>query len=302
MWTIIVNPASANGSTGRRWPRTQQVLRSMLPPFRSYLTEGPGHAERLAHDAIDAGSEVLVVHGGDGTLNEVVNGYLKHPRHEETCLALLPHGTGSDFAKTLGIPRNPRKAALRLVSASERRFDVGLATFSAGGENQTQRYFVNMADIGFGGELVQYVDSHSKRLGGRLSFLRGLLATLVHYRNKPVRLSVDGDDAGERVVSSVIVGNGQYFGGGMWAAPTASPTDGWLDVVVIGDVSRREVIANLGRLYYGTLAEHPKVETLRARRLSVTSPDRLFVEMDGELCGTSPVAFEVIPGALRILV
>jgi YegS/Rv2252/BmrU family lipid kinase len=301
MWAVIVNPISANGSTGKRWPRTSRILRDLLPPFQAKLTAGPGHARSLAFQAVEEGAEVILVHGGDGTLNEVVNGYLSHPKHERTALALLPHGTGSDFAKTLELPRDPERAATQLLSGHEKRLDVGLATFPGPPQGANQRYFVNIADIGFGGELVQYVNSRSKRLGGKLSFLRGLLVTLRHYRNKNLRISLEDGETMHVVASSVIVANGQYFGGGMWVAPRASLTDGYLDIVVVGDVTRREVIANLSRLYRGTLAEHPKVQTFPARQLDVASGETTHVEMDGELSGALPVSIRIQPEAIRFL-
>jgi diacylglycerol kinase (ATP) len=300
-WVVIVNPVSANGRTGRDWPKNEPLLRRLLPPFTFWTTSAPNQATELAYQAVDQGYTTIAVHGGDGTVNEVVNGLLGHPKFEKMSLAILPYGTGADLVRTLGISHSLTAAAGQACSNVFRKIDVGLARFVDLSGNPCRRHFLNVTDVGFGGDLVRYVNSHSKRWGGKLSFLRGLLVTLFQYRNKRIRIGLDDRPPFEVKASSIVIANGQYFGGGMWVAPPARMDDGLLEVVVVGDVSRVEVLTNTRRLYKGTLAEHPKVQAFQARSLTLESEEEVFIDLDGELVGRLPVRFELLPKKIKIL-
>ena len=300
-WVVIVNPVSADGRTGRDWPKNEPLLRRLLPPFTVWTTYEPNQATELAYQAVEQGYATVAVHGGDGTVNEVVNGLLGHPKFESTALAILPYGTGADLVRTLGISHSLTAAAGQACGNVFRKIDVGSARFLDLNGNPCRRHFLNVTDVGFGGDLVRYVNSHSKRWGGKLSFFRGLLVTLFHYRNKRIRIGLDDQPPFEVKASSIVIANGQYFGGGMWVAPPARMDDGFLEVVVVGDVSRIEVLTNTRRLYKGTLAEHPKVQAFQAQRITLESEEEVFIDMDGELVGRLPVRFELLPKKIKIL-
>jgi diacylglycerol kinase (ATP) len=300
-WVVIINPVSADERTGRDWPKNEPLLRRLLPPFTVWNTYGPHQATELAYRAVDQGYAVVAVHGGDGTVNEVVNGLLGHPKLETTALAILPGGTGADLARTLGISHSLTAAAGQACGNGFRKIDVGLARFLDLNGHPCRRHFLNVTDVGFGGDLVRYVNSHSKRWGGKLSFFRGLLVTLFQYRNKPIRIGLDDRPSFEAKASSIVIANGQYFGSGMWVAPPARMDDGFLEVVVVGNVSRIEVLTNTGRLYRGTLAAHPKVQTFQARIVSLESEEEVFIDMDGELVGRLPVRIELLPKKIKVL-
>ena len=299
-WVIIVNPASANGRTGRDWLHNQSLLEGLLPKFEAWLTEYPGHARLLAQKARDLGFSTIAVHGGDGTINEVVNGLLCSSQGDPT-LALFPSGTGADLVRTLGIPHPLKKAVGPALKGSSQRIDVGLVQFEDLQGHPSQRYFINVTDVGFGGDLVRFVNSHSKKLGGKLSFFRGLLVTLFRYKNRTIRITLDNKAPFQVRASSIVVANGQYFGGGMWVAPPARLDDGILDVVAVGDVSKREVLTNIPRLYRGTLAAHPKVRTYQARQLELTSKEEVLIDLDGELVGRLPASFQILSQKIKIL-
>ena len=301
-WLVIVNPVSANGRTGSRWGRTEKILRRRLPPFDVRFTEAPHQANRMAAQAVDQGYTCIAVHGGDGTVNEVINGLMADSVSPEAVIALLPSGTGADLVRTVGVSHSLSQAADQAARGQPRPMDVCLAEFMDLNGMQRKRYFINVTDIGFGGDLVRYVNSRSKRLGGRISFLKGLLVTLFRYTNKRIRLTLDDRPAFEGKASSIVVANGQYFGGGMWVAPEARPNDERLEVVLIGDVTRSEVLTNIPRLYRGTLATHPKVRTFPARKVMLESEEEVFIDMDGELVGRLPVRLEVSPRKIRVLV
>ncbi len=300
-WVVIVNPVSADGRTGRDWSKNEPLLRSLLPPFTAWTTDAPHQATDLAYQAVEQGYPTVVVHGGDGTVNEVLNGLLAHPRFEDTDLAILPCGTGADLVRTLGISHSLTVAAQQAGGNVFRKIDVGVARFLDLNGNPCRRHFLNVTDVGFGGDLVRYVNSHSKRWGGKLSFFRGLLVTLLQYRNKRIRIGLDDRPPFEVKASSIVIANGQYFGGGMWVAPPARMDDGFLEVVVVGDVSRMEVLTNTRRLYRGTLSGHPKVQTFQAQTISLESEEEVFIDMDGELVGRLSVRFEILPKKIKIL-
>jgi diacylglycerol kinase (ATP) len=299
-WVVIVNPVSADGRTGRDWSKNEPLLRSLLPSFTVWTTNAPNQATELAYRAVEQGYETVVVHGGDGTVNEVLNGLLAHPRVEDTALAILPCGTGADLVRTLGIGHSLTAAAQQACGNFFRKIDVGVAHFFDLKGNPCGRHFLNVTDVGFGGDVVRYVNSHSKRWGGKLSFFRGLLVTLFLYRNKCIRIGLDDQPPFEVKASSIVIANGQYFGGGMWVAPPARMDDGVLEVVVVGDVSRMEVLSNTRRLYRGTLSGHPKVQAFQAQTISLESDEEVFIDMDGELVGRLPVRFELLSKRIKI--
>lgn len=297
---MIVNPVSANGRTGRQWARTEKVLRNLWPPFEVWPTMHPGHALDLAQKAVDLGFSTIAVHGGDGTFNEVVNGLLNRSA-DGIPLVFLPSGTGADLVRTLGISHTLSDAARQAVQGNAKRLDVGQIHFTDLEGRSVQRYFVNVTDVGFGGDLVRYVNSHSKRLGGKLSFLKGVLITLFRYQNKPVRIILDDRETLEIRASSVVVANGKYFGGGMWVAPEARLNDGLFELVIIGDVSKLDVLTNISRLYRGTIAQHPKVKTFQAGTIELTSEEEVFIDLDGELVGRLPARFQILPEKLSVV-
>ena len=299
-WIVIVNPASADGRTGRQWPENETLFRNLLPPFEAWHTTYPGQARELAQKAVDRGVTTIAVHGGDGTFNEVVNGIIDHSP-VPIPLALLPSGTGADLVRTLGISHSLSDAARQAVQGSAHPIDIGQVNFTDLEGRAVQRYFVNVTDVGFGGDLVRYVNSHSKRLGGKLSFLKGVLVTLFQYQNKKVHIAIDEKEDFEIRASSVVVANGQYFGGGMWVAPEARLEDGYFNLVVIGDVSKTEVLTNITRLYRGTIAGHPKVKTFQARSIELTSEEEVLIDLDGELVGRLPARFQILPQKLQVI-
>ncbi|MBI5585062.1 MAG: diacylglycerol kinase family lipid kinase [Deltaproteobacteria bacterium] len=302
-WVVIVNPASADGRTGRRWGKTADIFRRLLPPFDAVFTETPQQAGELALRAVTRGAETIGVHGGDGTVNEVINGLIEGAAPlKETAIALLPSGTGADLVRSLGISHSPARAAAQARSGRLRPVDVCLAEFVDLAGKPCRRYFINVADIGFGGEVVRYVNSHSKRLGGRISFLLGLVATLFRYSNKRLRVSLDEQPPFEVQANAVVIANGRYFGGGMRVAPSARVDDGRLEVVVVGDVTKAEVLTNIPRLYRGTLAGHPKVQTFQAGKVLLESAEEVLIDLDGELVGRLPVRIVTLAGKIQIRV
>jgi diacylglycerol kinase (ATP) len=266
------------------------------------MTDHAGHATHLTRAALSDGATTIVSVGGDGTLNEVVNGYLADrgtARNANACLAVFSAGTGADFVKTLPMPATPATLARCIREREPRTIDAGLCEFLDAGIRRT-RYFVNVAEFGSGGAVVDRVNRSSKILGGRLSFLIAILQTLPRYRNTRVVYQVDGGPPNELVVNDFVVANGRFFGAGLMPAPSADLSDGLLDIVIFGDINFRTARRNLPALRRGEHLSMEKVTAFRCREVTVRSTDEM-IDLDGEYVGRHPSRFAVVPNALSIL-
>ncbi|MEW6665687.1 MAG: diacylglycerol kinase family protein [Thermodesulfobacteriota bacterium] len=300
---FIVNPHAGGGAVGRQWPRIQTLARERLGPFRFDLTQGPGHATRLAHAATEEGAELVVCVGGDGTLNEIVTGMMneKGPEQPNALLGLIPLGTGCDFIRTVRIPRNPEEALEVIAASRYETLDLGRISYLNHEGRQASRYFLNVASFGLGGEVDERVGKTTKIFGGFLSFIWATVLSVLLYSKKTVRLRID-DSPEETVVAwNVAVANGRYHGGGMWIAPDANVSDGLFHITIIGDFSLPEVFRHLPKLYNGKLFQLEKVRSLTGRRIEARSEDRVLLDVDGEQPGTLPAILEIVPSAIRII-
>ncbi len=301
---FIVNPMAGNGKTGRQWPRLWEAIqRRWTGKIDFYLTQKPGHAVELTRNALKEGITCIIAVGGDGTLNEVVNGFLgtDGALQSTAVLGTLELGTGGDFARTLGIPRQAVAAIEWLLQARPLPTDVGKAVcWSLSGKPIT-RYFINILDFGLGGAVVEWVNSHSKTFGGTVTFLAGILINLAKYQNKKIYFSIDEQPLQAIVMNNFIVANARFFGGGLLPAPMAQVDDGQLEGVIIGDISRLTAVKNLGRLRKGTHLSHPLIHHFPLRTLRAEAEDTVYVDADGELIGTLPLEVSVIPAAIRVL-
>lgn len=299
---LIVNPRSANGSTGRRWPAIEGKLRSLLPPFDVAFSERPLHATAIAREAAGRYGCIALV-GGNGTVNEVANGLIAddRPLRADLTLGIIPRGTGADFVRTLGIPRDLEGAAERLAMGKVLEIDVGKVRYRGPDGNEAVRYFLNEGEIGMGAAASDRVNRSSKRLGGRLSFLRATLITALSYRPHLVNLSLDGAPAQQMLLTNVWLANGQYSGGGIHMAPRARLDDGLLDVVCIGRLSRLQTLIFLPKLRSGAFIDLPQVTYLTARRIEAESEVSVLIEVEGEAIGSLPATFELIGERLKVI-
>jgi diacylglycerol kinase (ATP) len=299
---VLVNPASNNGSTARAWPDMRRILSNAGLEFAEFLTTHPLHATELARDAAEQGCRVILYVGGDGTANEVANGIMQVPGAQRPALAALPRGTGGDFPKGLGLTPGPQAAAERILRGQTREVDVVASTFVGLNGQAEPRYYLNIADAGIGGGVSERVNRSSKRFGGFASFLWSTLASVATYRNPKLEVVVDGVTRHSGKAATAVVANGPRFGGGMMMAPRALQDDGLLDVIVIGDISKPDLLYSLPRLYKGTHLSHPLVRMYRGRDVVVESPEAVPLEIDGEYPGVSPFHAWIEPLALRVMV
>jgi len=300
---LVANPRAANGKARRYARKLGEFLTDAGVPVALRFTEGPGDAPRLAREAVADGADVVLAAGGDGTLNEVVNGLLSKPfsRRPATALALAPIGTDTDFSKTVRQTSEPREVLERLQRERRLAIDVGLAEFADLEGNPSTRYFLNIAEFGSGGAVVEKVNRTTKVFGGKMSFLLGILSVMPKYVNKRVRWRFEDGATGEGVVNNFVVANGRYFGGGLMPAPKAELDDGLLDVVVIGDMDWKTIRRHLKDLRQGTHLALKEVSFRRSREVSTLSDERALLDLDGELVGYDPIRFACVPKALDLL-
>jgi diacylglycerol kinase (ATP) len=296
---VIVNPTAGAGKTGREWPRIMEIFKGQGLRFEHHVTEAPGHAIELAREAAKKGHELVVSVGGDGTINEIVNGLYASGNLGDATLGIISTGTGGDYIRTVGVPRRYEDACLCILKSNKITVDLGVVEYSRNG-NREERLFVNFAGMGFDAEIVRRTTQQYKSLGALPSYLLGTLATLISYRNRDITLTIDGESFDQRVCT-VIMNNGKYGGGGMFTAPHASLDDGLFDVMIVGDLSKPDFLWSIPRIYKGTHLTHPKVTMKKAKEIEIQSAQPMHLQADGELLGQVPASFRVMPLALKIV-
>jgi diacylglycerol kinase (ATP) len=214
---------------------------------------------------------------------------------------VIPRGTGWDFVRTYGIPRRPEDAVEAALAGDVRTVDLGRARYRAWDGSAGESLFANIASAGMSGAIAKRANETSKALGGKASYLWATLAVFSRWRNDEVEVTVDGAAHRGRM-HDVVVANGRYFGGGMMICPGAEPDDSLFDVLLIGDLTKRDLLMTLPKTYRGRHLPHPKATLLRGARVEIETPEPLPVELDGEQPGTTPASFEIVPGALRLRV
>ena len=295
---FLVNPAAESGAVGRGWPELARRAAALGLRGDALLSDGPGQLGDLARAAVEHGASRIVAVGGDGTVNEVAQGLAESPQAE---LGIIPRGTGWDFARTYGIPRRLEAAVAVALNGNVRAIDLGRAAYRAWDGTDAVSYFANIASAGMSGAIAKRTNETSKALGGKVSYLWATFAVFARWRNDEVRVTVDQEHRTGRM-HDVVVANGRYFGGGMMICPEAEPDDGLFDVLLIGDLSKRDLLLTLPKTYRGRHLPHPKAELLRGANVEIEAPQPLPVELDGEQPGTTPVRFDVVPKALRLRV
>jgi YegS/Rv2252/BmrU family lipid kinase len=299
---LVVNPQSAGGETGRRWPEIRaEVLRAVGDQAEHAFTDHPMHAAAITAEALRAGFRRIVAVGGDGTLNEVVNGFFQVPggAPPDACLAIIPRGTGGDFRRTFDLNGSLRETCARLTSEA-RPLDVGRVRFTAPDGTPGVRYFVNVASFGVSGQVDRAVNSSSKMLGGKVSFFLASVRTLIGWRDQKVTIQADGGPEETLGITTLAVANGQYFGGGMRVAPQADPSDGQFDVTIWSGYHLKDFALKSASVYDGRHVRWAGTRTLRCRTLEARSDEEVLLDVDGEQPGRLPASFEVLPAALHL--
>lgn len=281
---FVVNPAAGGGKAA------SALARASFPgPAEVVHTDARGDAERLACQGGLEGFSPVVAVGGDGTVQEVVNGLMRVP--DPPPLGIVAAGSGNDAVRSLGLPKH-YDAAIRLAW-SDRSSTIDLGTCNG-------RYFLNVAGVGLDTQVAAAVNASEGRLAhGKLGYIVQALRELRHYVNIDYRITLDGETI-ETPSILVAVANLRYFAGGMKIAPNADPTDGLLDVWIGGDLTRLETLLLFPAIFVGQHGRHHKVTHHRVQTVTIESSEPLAVQLDGEILETLPAIFRVVPNALRI--
>lgn len=301
---VILNPASAGGKTGEEQLRVMKALeRSLGKNYSLCVTGRPLEATSSTRDAIRNGCELIVAVGGDGTIQEVVNGFFSEGQLLNPCcqLAIICSGTGRGFAQSLGLPTKLDDQFEIVTDGEARSVDVGKVSFHLADGKMGERFFVNECQVGIGGVVVKGVGTNHKRLGGLAGFGLVTLSTALHHRAQTLVVVIDNRLQIERPLLGVIIANGAYAGGGMCLAPHARVDDGLLDLVMIHDQSLIQRLKNFSRIYSGRHVESPLFNYHQGKRFKISSPEPALLEADGELLGSLPCTVEILPRALKII-
>lgn len=303
---FIINPASGRGATMRQWCDARKKIIALGIDFDELYTSRSGEASTATREALDHGVKFVIAVGGDGSLNEILNGYLDRDGHavnSSAAIGLIPSGTGSDFCRSVGL--TVPDAWLRALTESQTRLiDAAHAEYRDHAGNLVTRAWINVASFGLGGDVSELVNGWRGRLprwiGGRARFAAAALVALKRYRNVPVSVVIDGREL--RINSNlIIVANGRFAGGGMMLAPNSQLADGSLDVILTDDATRWDVVRELPRIQRGAYLNHPRVTELRARDVSIITERPMPIDLDGEMVGCTPARICALPQAIRFL-
>ncbi len=301
---VVVNPQSANRQTGKRWVEARAQLRRTLGDFGEEFSTQPLHATEIAAHAIKDGYDCIVAAGGDGTLNEVVNGFFEEGRliNPAAVLGVIPLGTGGDFRRTFGWGVDLKSSLARLQGEQTVPMDLGLLEYTSQSGEPNTRLFANVCSFGASGLVDREVNQTSKMLGGRVSFLLGTAKALMKYKDQTIQLSIDDRPSEEIRITTVAVANGRYFGGGMCVAPEAAPSDGLFDVTLWSGYGLGDFILKAKALYDGSHVKLPGTRCFKCRKLAASSQEEVLLDVDGEQPGRLPCKLSILPGALRLKV
>lgn len=307
---LVVNPRSANGVTARHFDDIAQAARDAVGECAHAFTERALHATELTREALRSGSDLVVAVGGDGTINEVVNGFFEpaqpgeppRPIRPGASMGVLPRGTGGDLRRTLGLDADVRRGA-RHLAGERKAVDIGRVDYTADEGRPASRYFINVGEVGVGARVVEIANRSSKVLGGKLTFMLASLRALSGWRDLRVRASFDGSPEEDLSVTTLAVANGRYFGGGMLVAPEARLDDGLFHVTIWSGFTLTDFVLKSGSMYDGShlRLQGTRTRTARTVRLEPAGAAEVGIEVDGERLGRLPAAFTVLPGALGMV-
>lgn len=301
-WFIIVNPNAGNGKGKKDWPRIEKLFEKENLPVTSRFTEKKGDAIIIARDAVLNGYRKIISVGGDGTLNEVINGIFTQDKIPTWIITvgMIPVGTGNDWGRMFGIPL-VYEGSIKVIRENKTMLhDIGAIVYHIDND-QHKRYFINIAGLGFEAVVVKKTNRQKdKGRSNNLIYFLNLITSLISFKKTLAEITIDNKKSQSRVFS-INVGNGRYCGGGMRQTPDALPDDGLLDITVIKEMGRIEIIRSLNILYDGTILSHPKVDGYRSTNMKVSTESLLYAEADGESLGHTPVEFSILPASVNVI-
>lgn len=300
---FIVNPVSANGRTAHNWIDIQNKLKVREMDYDFYVTQAPMEATLETRRALDKGYTTIVAVGGDGTLNEVVNGFFRHGEYinPHAHLGIISSGTGSDFVRTFGITHDFNLGLDAIRRNETRLIDIGHVAYTTQYRTRDERYFINVAGFGIDGEIVDRVNRSSKRWGGFASFLMSTIFGILTFQNKKVALTLDDNLIYVGGIICAVAANGRYIGSGMNIAPNAICDDGLFDVIIVEDMSKIGLLFALPGLYHGTHLTNSHCRSYRGKHLVANTVENVLLDVDGEQPGFLDAEFSILPRAIHLI-
>ena len=304
--TVIANPKSGGGRTRKLLPDIKTKLEAALGPVELVLTTCSGDATPKTRKALSAGATLIIAVGGDGTVNECVNGFFVDGKaiNPDAQFGLIMSGTGGDFRRTFDLGPTIDDYISTIAKGVTRGIDLGRISYKNWDGQDEARFFDNISSFGLSGIVDKAVNNAkiSKLFGGSFSFYWCTLTAMLRFKPQAVRIQVDDHFDEVFNINNAAICNGQYFGGGMWIAPSADPSDGVFEVVIIKDASFRNMLKDTGSIYDGTHLDNPRIVTTRGIRIVATpvNHEDVLIDADGETPGKLPATFEILPNALSI--
>jgi YegS/Rv2252/BmrU family lipid kinase len=300
---FLINPNAGNEGGEREWPKIKELVIKHELQYEHAFTEAVGHAQNIIQEKIKEGFRKFVVVGGDGTLNETVNGIFNQSAVASTdiYIGLMQMGTGNDWARYYNFDTDYEKAIQRLIIGNSCRQDVGKISYNAN-ESMKSGYFINIAGLCFDSVVVKATNLMKER-GRRTksAYLISLLKSLIKYRPWELKISIN-DEILEGKFLSISIGNGKYSGGGMMQTPSAVINDGYLDVTVYENMSKLKIVLNIKKLYNGKILEIKGVKSFRTKSFKIESKQKIFAETDGEIIGSTPYEISIIPDSVNVFI
>ena len=302
-WLIIYNPNAGikKGEADRE--KIGQLLEQSELNYKMFFTQSVNHATQLTQDHISKDCKDIIVVGGDGTINEVVNGILKQNKVpvSEIKLGVIPIGVGNDWGKMFDIPNDYEKAINTILNNKITSQDIGLVEYK-NGKSGNKRYFVNVAGLGFDAVVLKNANKNKEKgKSGQFVYFKTLFLSLLKYKSLQTKFTIDGNKIHSNLLSANI-GICKYSGNGMMQVPNAIHNDGLFDITIIDKMRKFEVIRNVKNLYDGSFIKNKKVLSLKGKNISIDGHPKLFMEADGEFLGTPPFNFSIIPQKLAVLI
>ncbi|UCG26633.1 MAG: diacylglycerol kinase family lipid kinase [Bacteroidales bacterium] len=303
-WLVLVNPNAGSGRGKRDWKLIDNLLKTGGFRYQTVFTEKKYHAIDLAARNIERGYKKIIVVGGDGTLNEVMNGAFLQKKFspKEVLIGMIPVGTGNDWERMYNIPSDYSKAINVLKRQRTFTQDAGIIHYHESGSRKI-RYFINIAGMGFDARVVQKTNRQKDEgKKGALLYFLNIFTSLINYKCTHISIEIDGEHVYDGTVFSLSLGIGKFCGGGMRQTPEAIPDDGLFDLTIIKEMPKVQIIMSLKRLFDGSILHHPRVAGFTGKRIRIDSEPPIYIEADGESLGQSPVEFEIIPGSLDVII
>lgn len=309
-YAVIVNPHSAAGRTRKNWQNTQNLFARQVESFEVYHTQYQRHATELSAQLVERNVPVIIAVGGDGTISETAAGFFNEKgrprqaktRKNRTALGIIAAGSGSDLIRTLNIPRDI-EAALEVIKNDNRRdLDMGLVEYISHEGKKVKEPFINIADVGIGGEVIEILENQGKSAGGWLSYQLASLRGLIQYKHKKMVIHIDSEVTLKGEFFGVIVANGKYFGSGMKVAPGANPEDGLFDIIIMKGRDKFTIALQMAKVRNGSHINADGIEVFRGRKVIVETEDRALLDLDGEQPGLCPAEFSMVENAIPVIV